>query len=396
MEDHGVVERIVAFNHGRDPERLRLKYHAMRISPLAFLRGTCHLFYAELPRSTLLEKGLPAWISGDLHVENCGTYKGDNQQVYFDLNDFDEGALAPCTWDLLRIVLSILVAAGSLGVRRKQRRALGGILIDAYAEALAYGKARWVERETADGVVRTLLDQVRHRDRRQFLDGRTLVKGGTRSLLLDGKRALAASKPDYERIMAFMKDFARKQTSPEFFKPLDVARRIAGTGSLGLERYVILVEGRGSPDGNLLLDLKFQPAPALAQYLKLPQPDWESEAERVVEIQRRAQAIAPAFLTAVKVGRKSFMLKEAQPTSDKVDLVGRKSTIEDLKHLVHTLGQLVAWSHLRSSGREGSAIADQFIDFGGQDRWRRELLELAEEMAPQVEDDWRTFREAEL
>ena len=187
-----------------------------------------------------------------------------------------------------------------------------------------------------------------------------------------------------------MKNFARKQTSPEFFKPLDVARRIAGTGSLGLERYVILVEGRESPDGNVLLDLKYQPAPALAPYLKLPQPHWKSEVERVIGIQRRAQAIARAFLTAVKLGRKSFMLKEAQPTSDKVDLVGWQGTIEDLRRLVHTMGQLVAWSHLRASGREGSAIADQFIDFGEQNRWRRELLELAEEMAPRVEEDWRT------
>ncbi len=196
--------------------------------------------------------------------------------------------------------------------------------------------------------------------------------------------------------MAFMKNFARKQTSPEFFKPLDVARRVAGTGSLGLDRYVILVEGRGLPGGNVLLDLKFQSTPAVAPYLKLPQPHWKSEAERVIAIQRRSQAIAPAFLTAVQVGRRSLMLKEAQPTSDKVDLFGSQATIEDLRCLAHTLGQLVAWSHLRASGREGSAIADQFIDFGGQNRWRRELLELAEEMAPQVEEDWRTFREAEL
>ena len=178
MKDRNVVERIVAFNRGRDPERLRLKYHAMRTSPLAFLRGTCHLFYAALPRSALLKKAPPAWISGDLHVENFGTYKGDNRQVYFDLNDFDEAALAPCTWDLLRLVLSVLVAAGSLGIRHKQRTALGKVLIDAYAEALAYGKARWVERETAEGVVRSLLDQVRHRNRKQFLDSRTEVRGG--------------------------------------------------------------------------------------------------------------------------------------------------------------------------------------------------------------------------
>ena len=35
------------------------------------------------------------WICGDLHIENFGSYKGDNRLVYFDLNDFDESILAP-------------------------------------------------------------------------------------------------------------------------------------------------------------------------------------------------------------------------------------------------------------------------------------------------------------
>ncbi len=38
------VKSILRFNAGRDPERLTLKYRAMRKSPLGFLRGTNHLF----------------------------------------------------------------------------------------------------------------------------------------------------------------------------------------------------------------------------------------------------------------------------------------------------------------------------------------------------------------
>jgi uncharacterized protein (DUF2252 family) len=36
---------------------------------------------------------------------------------------------------------------------------------------------------------------------------------------------------------------------------LDVKYRLAGNGSLGLERYLIWVAGKGSPDQNYLLDL---------------------------------------------------------------------------------------------------------------------------------------------
>jgi hypothetical protein len=44
-----------------------------------------------------------------------------------------------------------------------------------------------------------------------------------------------------------------RSRSPSFFAP-DVARRIAGTGSLGVQRYVILVEGKGSTGGHYLPD----------------------------------------------------------------------------------------------------------------------------------------------
>ena len=78
------VEAIRRYNQGRDPRRLELKYKAMRGSAFAFLRGSCHLFYAGLPSDALLHKAPAAWISGDLHLENFGAYKGDNRLVYFD------------------------------------------------------------------------------------------------------------------------------------------------------------------------------------------------------------------------------------------------------------------------------------------------------------------------
>lgn len=396
MTRESVVERIAAFNRGRDPERLALKYRAMRANPLAFLRGTCHLFYDALPRARVLRDAPATWICGDLHVENFGTYKADNRQVYFDLNDFDEGALAPCTWDLLRLVVSVLVATRYMGLRGKERRILGSALLDSYANALTLGKARWVERETARGLVRDLLDNVRHRNRKTFMDSRTTSEHGKCRLLIDGKHTLAASRGDYRRVMAFARDLARTQADRPFFRPLDVARHIAGTGSLGIERWLLLVEGHGPSAGHSLLDLKHQPPPALRPYLTLKQPRWKSEADRVVQIQRRAQAIAPAFLTSVSLDGEAFVLKEAQPVSDKITLIGRDVKSDELQRLVVTLGELVAWSHLRTGGRQGSAIADELIAFGGKTGWRRDVLRLADEMVHTVYENWHTFRRANL
>ncbi len=92
-----VAARILRFNEGRDPERLDMKYEAMRQSPFAFFRGTCHLFWEDWPRDSPLNSAPVTWECGDLHFENFGTYKGDNRLVYFDINDFDEAVLAACT-----------------------------------------------------------------------------------------------------------------------------------------------------------------------------------------------------------------------------------------------------------------------------------------------------------
>ena len=88
-----VVKRITTFDQGREPERLAIKYALMRKDAFVFMRGTCHLFYEDLDPAALPASPL-VWCCGDLHLENLGTYKGDNRLVYFDLNDFDEACLA--------------------------------------------------------------------------------------------------------------------------------------------------------------------------------------------------------------------------------------------------------------------------------------------------------------
>ena len=85
-----LIKRIRKFNADRDPEMLRLKYEALLESPFRFFRGTCHLFYEDIPEKSFILKSPGTWICGDLHLENFGTFKGNNMLAYFDMNDFDE------------------------------------------------------------------------------------------------------------------------------------------------------------------------------------------------------------------------------------------------------------------------------------------------------------------
>ena len=276
-----VADEIARFNAGRDPDRLAMKYARMRTSPFVFLRGTCHLFYKRLSKGTVLDGSPRAWICGDMHLENFGSYKGDNRLIYFDINDFDEACLAPCLYEMIRLLSSVLVAADDLKLSRAEALALCHTATDAYAAALRFGKARWIEEETAEGMVGELFAALHQRSRADHLNRRTELKGKKRTLRVDGKKALSVTGEARARVVAFMNDFAKREPNPQFYEIIDVARRIAGTGSLGVERYVILVEGKGSPDGNYLLDMKLALPSATAPNVHTPQPKWGSEAERV-------------------------------------------------------------------------------------------------------------------
>jgi uncharacterized protein (DUF2252 family) len=389
-----VVEEIRAFNAERDPERLQLKYRAMRASTFAFLRGSCHIFYGHLPWQGVFKSAPLVWVCGDLHLENFGSYKGDNRLVYFDINDFDEAALAPASWDLVRMLTSLRVAADGVSIKTSDAEHLCACFLDAYAMSLTAGKSYWIERDTSEGLVKTLLGRLTGRNRCSFLDARTEVREGNRKLRVDGRKALGVTKAQRALVASFMREFAQAQTNPPFYRVIDVARRIAGTGSLGVDRYSILVQGKGSPDQNYLLDLKEALPSALAARVNVKQPRWQSEASRVVTIQRRMQAVSMAFLQPVLLAERPFVLRALQPSEDRVTLRAARQGTAEMRRLVQSMGRLLAWGQLRSSGRQGSVTADELEDFGHREKWKRKLLEASQACAAQVRSDAIAFNAA--
>uniref|UniRef100_B8HPY2 DUF2252 domain-containing protein n=1 Tax=Cyanothece sp. (strain PCC 7425 / ATCC 29141) TaxID=395961 RepID=B8HPY2_CYAP4 len=385
-----LLQRILQFNSDRDLLLVKRKYERMSADPFTFFRGTCHLFYADLAKSGLLREAPAVWICGDLHLENFGSYKGDNRLVYFDINDFDEAILAPCTFDIVRLLTSIELAfAQTEGI---DPQLLAETALEAYVEALSDGKARWVERDTATGLVKLLLKREKELDRQSFLDERTEIEAGERRIKIRDKKTRPLPQDRKQLIQTFLESHAAQQPNPDFFKFIDAAWRIAGTGSLGLERYMVLVEGKGSPDENYLLDLKIARPSSLENIIQLKQPKWKSQGKRIVAIQKRMQAISPALLHAVTITDRSFVMREYQPTEDKIDLEENRD-LEDLIGLVNTVGQVVAWAQLRSNGRQGAAIADDLIEFAEKKHWRKTVLSYAQQYSQKVKQYWATFKD---
>lgn len=384
-----LVERLDAFNQGRDPKLLHMKYQAMQRDAFAFYRGTCHLFYEDWPKDTLLDNVPATWICGDLHLQNLGSYKADNRIVYFNINDFDESVLAPGTWDLARFLTSLLVAAPTMKIKRSEALALCKAFLETYTTSLLKGSIRPVDEENAVGIVYDLLEQVERRRRKDFLDARTTFRndGRTRKLRIDNTHTLTVTEAERTTVSATLEHL----TASPFFHVIDLAHRVAGVGSLGIDRYAILVEGRGSPHRNYLLDLKEACPSSLEPYLRLKQPSWLNQAERSVAIRRWMQGIPPALLSAVEMNGRSYVLRELQPTEDKVDLLPLVGKARRLEQLVKTIANVIAWGQLRSGGIQGSAIVYDLRDFAKAPRWQKHLLNYAQFYAEHVEEDYHTF-----
>lgn len=381
-----IQSRLAAFHEGRDPEALAQKLDLLRQDPFSSFRGTCFLFYEDLDTQSLPSSPL-IWATGDLHLQNFGTFKGNNRLTYYDLNDFDECALVPASLELVRMCASIFTA------KLKKPDALASTFLTAYASTLERGKALWLERATSNGPIRDLLLDLKNRKRKAFLARR--VKQGR--IITDGKRALPLPKPRIKALAAFLHDYsANHPNGQSFFRLIDAARRIAGNGSLGLERYALLVQGRGSPSGAFLLDLKIQPGSALVAAKVVPhQPHFPSEAERVATIQHWCQAVNPALLDAVTFEERSFLLHELLPTDDRLDF----TTIPPSKAPIclASMGKIVASSHLRSAARKGAAMPEELMQFGANHaQWQPQILAAAQAASASITTHWEEFCQAPL
>jgi uncharacterized protein (DUF2252 family) len=280
----GIPERIKEFNSNRLPVYTALKYQQMAENPFRFFRGSCHLYFEDLSVSNALPVYPISWVCGDLHLENFGSYKGDNRLVYFDINDFDEGLLAPATWEVSRIVTSIFAGFESLGIKKKDASDMADLFLREYSSTLAKGKARYLEPQTANGIVRLFLEKVSLRKQKELIRQRTEEgRNDKLQLRLDKVRFFPIDKTLRKDLLSHASQWMQHYPLLKGrYQVLDACFRVAGTGSLGVKRYVFLFRNVKDPKKHLLIDMKQAKPSSLLPWLNHPQPAWASEAERPV------------------------------------------------------------------------------------------------------------------
>ena len=365
----------------------------MRENLFRFFRGTCHLFYEDLVQSVGLPDAPQTWICGDLHLENFGSFRSQNGLVYFDLNDFDEAMLAPASWELVRFITSIFVGFESLGIDQRKAQKMAELYLKTYTETLRSGKPDYIEPSTSEGIIKGFLKAAARKRQKDILTKRTFLSKRDRKIILDNPKHLGVKNDLKAGLMEHIGAWLRNDgNSPYNYKAVDVIFRIAGTGSVGLNRFTFLLKSLNSNgEKYFLLDMKQAACSSLAPHLKISQPSWESEAVRIVSIQKRMQNRIPALLSTSSFQGQEYIMQELQPTKDSIDFNLLKKRYREMYRVIYSMGVLTASSQLRSSGQHGSATTDDLIRFAGEQDWQHQLLSYAATYACKVKEYYQEF-----
>jgi uncharacterized protein (DUF2252 family) len=380
---------------GRVSSLLPIKWQRMAASPFGFFRGAVSIMAADL--AVLPHSGLFCQLCGDAHVRNLGAFAAPDGRLVFDINDFDETIRGPFEWDVKRLATSIVLAgreAGSKGAElssavasflRSYRRAMHSFARMTVMEVARYQvhrlqriapvsqALRKAEQATPQYNAERLLKPASSGSgagHRVFLENKPLqyrLTGAKARAILDSLLPYRASLP-VERRHFF-----------DQYRPVDVAFRVVGTGSVGLRDYIIYLEGNGSEDP-LFLQIKEEPFSAYAPYLgDMGEP--QHQGERVVQGQRSMQFLSDLLLGWTSIQNRHYMVRQLNDHK-------ASPAIEDLKgdgllQYAEICGELLARGHARSGD---PIVLDGYI--GTSDRLVEAVTEFASDYAEQTEKDY--------
>jgi uncharacterized protein (DUF2252 family) len=377
---------VVTYNQqfiggGRDPAWLKAKLDRLCASPFGFLRGTFHLFVEDWPQlgDDPLAPGEPQPIVGDLHLENLGAFKAHDGRYVFDVNDFDETGPGSPALDLGRIATSLVLAGAKHGVGRAATRIEA--MVAAWRKAVTELDLRPIDNGTKGlpGAIKDVLEVAEAGSRTEWIDARVEGDGLHRRFKKSEKYFPLEDSMRRAAVDEAVRQFAagcpeRPVDCPSWPNVLDVAVRIAGTGSLGRWRFAVLLSGKGEKVGKeLILELKESLPSSLT-------PAEGSQANRVVSTQRRLQGDSPGYLGTTEIAGIGYTVRELQPMEAKLD--SAKLHGGDLDVLAETSGMVVGRMHRRGAPTVAERAA------GRDEALARRITAFGLRYADVVEGDW--------
>ena len=402
------VDLILAYNRGFDRPSLARKLARMSESAFAFFRGTFHVFAFDV-----LEGPFRDWrtapphgiIIGDLHTENFGTFRAASGEIVYDINDFDETTTSPYDFDLRRLGSSIALAAYDNGLTLMQAMAAAEHCVRGYLNTLASLAA-----------AKTRADFEKLKDRKEV---RAVLSNAKELQRADMMKQLAVQTADGHFSFKAADSFAAVSAEvraevvaalPHFLKTLapwhnamkytfeDVVFRFAGCGSLGRQRYALLL-GKGATehetyDSLRLIEWKDSLDSALDSQTPHAAP---GRAKQVVENTRAFQIDPKRYLGYVTVQGRPVQSREIGANDTRFSHKLFRDA-DKFARAAQIFGEITARAHLVSSvGGDGPRGLLKEIK-GQENRWVNRMAAFALAYAHQAQDDYDEFivRKAEV
>ncbi len=390
---------LTASTRGRLPQLIQLKKQRMAASPFGFFRGAVPVMahdLAALPHTVIVNQ-----LCGDAHVRNLGAYAGLDGRLVFDINDFDETISGPFEWDVKRLATSILLAGREAGAKDACCSEAATLFLERYCKSmqlfatmpvieLARYQVHRIQRILA---LASVLRKAEHATPTHTLDCLTMPvprkKPAQRHFKneppLLQRLTPKQAKPILDALPLYSQSLQpERQHFLAQYRPIDVAFKVVGTGSVGLRDYCIYFEGNGPGPGGqsidpLFLQIKEEAASAYAPYL--PQATEQHQGHRVVDGQRAMQLQSDPFLGYTTIEGRDYLVRQLNDHKAAIE-------VEDLKGAgllgyADVCGELLARGHARSGD---PATLHGYI--GTNRRFDQSIQKFAKAYADQTEKDW--------
>ena len=328
---HDALKTVLAQNETRVRSLVPVRMGRMAVSPWTYYRGAAAVMAADLASTD--HTGLTVQLCGDAHVLNFGLWATPERQLSFDLRDFDETLRGPFEWDVKRFLASLVVLARDNGLPRRR----AGQAVDAGLQAYRAGITRyaeapelevWYDLVTAADVLTVFEPEERERfaTRLHKRARRRTSAGAARKLTqeVDGQLRIVDDPPVRVRLEGALAADEAPDVAAQIlqayhdslpyerrylldrFTLVDVVRQVVGVGSVGMQVYLVLLEGRrGDP---LFLQLK-QAGPSVYEPYLGASP-YPTHGQRVISGKRLIQAASDIFLGWTSIDGLDFYVRQ--------------------------------------------------------------------------------------
>lgn len=403
-------------------EHRKEKFEKMSASPYAFYRGSNHLYWEDFYNDWRVSTfgGISStltWINGDAHIYNYGAYANHDGEAIFCMDDFDDSIVADYQFDLWRMAVSIVLDCKENGVFSKSEIKQGLMrFAKSYREEMVNHREDnasndvHLTKKNAPGILGKFLEKVeKKKSRSKMLDKWTVVKDGQRSFDFDNPKLVSPSKEEYDELSKKMKDYQStvdgKQTKSEtHFTIKDIAKRASsGTGSLGSERFYVLIEGETDGQGDdVILDVKEQGKTPVYRHMNVAEKEeydqiFKNDGERHALAYRALAEHPDQYLGWFTKGDKSFSVKERSPF--KADFPTHKlKSLKKFLLMAKVWGEVLAARHKRASYELNDELHEMPIAFsklvaGEEEEFDEMVRNIALKYAGQVKRDFNSFLE---